>query len=568
MTSSLKKIQAEEISSILKKHANAFLMVAFLSFSINLLFLVPSIYMLQIYDRVLTSRSESTLIAISILVLGLYIFMGLLESARSSILIRVSNSLDDYLGKRTFSAAFERNLKETGNSAGQSLLDLTNLRQFFTGQGLFAFLDAPWFPLYLLVIFAFHPYLGYFSLLGALLLIIFTFFSEKLSKKLLEKAQVEGTIANHFANINLRNTEVIQAMGMLPNLLTRWSSIQSKMLLYQSFASDRAAVMVASTKFVRLALQSGVLGLGALLVIDGSITPGVMIAASILSGRALAPIEQLIGSWKNFQSTKFSYNRLSKLLYDYPVKQKGIKLPRPLGNYSADSIYVTPPKSIKSIIKGVSFNITAGEILGIIGPSGSGKTTLARALTGVWPCQLGTMRLDGAVIYDWDKAELGPAIGYLPQDIELLSGTVAENIARFCAPNSDLVIQAAKSVGIHELILKLPAGYETQVGEYGNALSGGERQRIGLARAIYAEPSVLVLDEPNSNLDERGEISLIKTILDAKSRGSTCVVITHRDQILKVVDKLLVLVDGEIKLMGPKDQVLIELSKLGNFGVS
>lgn len=568
MTSSLKKIQAEEISSILKKHANAFLMVAFLSFSINLLFLVPSIYMLQIYDRVLTSRSESTLIAISILVLGLYIFMGLLESARSSILIRVSNSLDDYLGKRTFSAAFERNLKETGNSAGQSLLDLTNLRQFFTGQGLFAFLDAPWFPLYLLVIFAFHPYLGYFSLLGALLLIIFTFFSEKLSKKLLEKAQVEGTIANHFANINLRNTEVIQAMGMLPNLLTRWSSIQSKMLLYQSFASDRAAVMVASTKFVRLALQSGVLGLGALLVIDGSITPGVMIAASILSGRALAPIEQLIGSWKNFQSTKFSYNRLSKLLYDYPVKQKGIKLPRPLGNYSADSIYVTPPKSIKSIIKGVSFNITAGEILGIIGPSGSGKTTLARALTGVWPCQLGTMRLDGAVIYDWDKAELGPAIGYLPQDIELLSGTVAENIARFCEPNSELVIQAAKSVGIHELILKLPAGYETQVGEFGNALSGGERQRIGLARAIYAEPSVLVLDEPNSNLDERGEISLIKTILDAKSRGSTCVVITHRDQILKVVDKLLVLVDGEIKLMGPKDQVLIELSKLGNFGVS
>jgi ATP-binding cassette subfamily C exporter for protease/lipase len=293
-----------------------------------------------------------------------------------------------------------------------------------------------------------------------------------------------------------------------------------------------------------------------------------MIAASILSGRALAPIEQLISSWKNFQSTKFSYSRLSKLLHDYPVQQKGVKLPRPSGNYSVDSIYVTPPKSTKSIINGISFNITAGEILGIIGPSGSGKTTLARVMTGVWPCQLGTVRLDGAVIYDWDKAELGPAIGYLPQDIELLSGTVAENIARFCEPNSELVIQAAKSVGIHELILKLPAGYETQVGEFGNSLSGGERQRIGLARAIYAEPSVLILDEPNSNLDELGEISLLKTILDAKSRGATCVVITHRDQILKAVDKLLVLVDGEIKLLGQRDKVLTELSRLGNLGVS
>jgi ATP-binding cassette subfamily C exporter for protease/lipase len=553
--------QPNELILAVRAHRTALLGVALFSGVINLLYLAPSIYMLQVYDRVLASRSEFTLVVLTLLIIGLYALMAFLENFRSAVLIRVGNALDEVLSKRVFTAAFERNLRMGSGNAAQAMSDLTQLRQFATSNGLFAFLDAPWFPIYLIVIYFFHPWLGAFSLVAAILLAAMTVISDRSSKAPLAESNQAAIAANQYVNSNLRNAEVIEAMGMLPNLMRRWYQLQSKMLERQSFASDRAGTTVAVTKMIRLTLQSGILGFGAYLVLEGQATAGIMIAASILMGRALAPVELLIGSWKGFVGAKASYQRLVELLNEHPVREIGMPLPRPRGVLVAENVYVTPPRAQAAVLKGLNFSFGPGEIIGIIGPSASGKSTLARAMVGIWPAQVGKVRLDGVDIFQWNKFEVGPAIGYLPQDVELFDGSLAENICRFGDVDSEKVIAAAQACGLHDMILHFPKGYDTRIGEAGGALSGGQRQRIALARAIYDTPAFIVLDEPNSNLDDLGEAALVNAVLEMKRRGSTVVLITHRTSVLRAVDKLMLLRDGQVQMFGPRDEVLNALAQ-------
>lgn len=553
--------QPNELLLAVRAHHRALLGVALFSGVINLLYLTPSIYMLQVYDRVLASRSEFTLVVLTVLAVGLYALMALMENFRSAVLIRVGNALDEVLSKRVFTAAFERNLRMGGGNAAQAMTDLTQLRQFSTSNGLFAFLDAPWFPIYIVVIFFFHPWLGVFSLVAAILLAAMTVISDRSSKTPLAESNQAAIAANQYVNSNLRNAEVIEAMGMLPNLMRRWYMLQSRMLERQSFASDRAGTTVAVTKMIRLTVQSSILGLGAYLALEGQSTAGGMIAASILMGRALAPVELLIGSWKGFVAAKGSYQRLVELLAENPVRVVGMPLPRPRGMLVAENVYVTPPRAQAAVLKGLNFSFSPGEIIGVIGPSASGKSTLARTMVGIWPAQVGKMRLDGVDIFQWNKFEVGPAIGYLPQDVELFDGTIAENICRFGEVDSEKVIAAAQACGLHDMILHFPNGYDTRIGEAGGVLSGGQRQRIALARAIYDTPAFLVLDEPNSNLDDLGEVALVNAVLEMKRRGSTIVLITHRTSVLRAVDKLMLLREGQMQMFGPRDEVLNALAQ-------
>ena len=528
---------------------------------INLMLLVPSLYMLQVYDRVLSSRNETTLLMLTIMVLGAFLFMSALEFVRSFVLIRVGAQLDMKLNKRIYTAAFEANLKKAGGNAGQALQDLTAIRQFLTGNALFAFFDAPWFPIYLAVIFLFNPLLGVFALCGTIILIALAYINEAISKKPLAEANSMAISASNLATNNLRNAEVIEAMGMLPNLMGRWFKLHGKFLQLHANASEKAGIITATTKFVRVSLQSLILGFGALLVLDGKITGGMMIVSSILMGRTLNPVEQLIGIWKNWDSTRAAYKRLNELLEANPPRKSSMSLPKPQGKVSVEAVTAAPPGGRVPVIKNLSFTLVPGDVLGVIGSSGAGKSSLARLLVGVWPAAVGLVRLDGADVYRWNKDELGPSIGYLPQDIELFAGTVSENIARFGEVDAEKVVAAATITGVHEMILQFPQGYDTLLGDGGAGLSGGQKQRIGLARAMYDDPSLLVLDEPNSNLDEVGEQALVAAIAEFRKRGKTIVLITHRSSAIGTTNKLLLLRDGVAQAFGPTSQVLSDLEK-------
>ena len=555
------RIPQNEIAQTLVGFKGAFRTVGIFSAIINMLLLVPALYMLQVYDRVMASRNETTLLMLTLMVLGAYLLMSALEFIRSFVLIRVGAQLDMKMNKRIYTAAFEQNLKRAGGNAGQALQDLTTIRQFLTGNSLFAFFDAPWFPVYLMVIFLFHSSLGVFALCGTIVLIALAYANEVVTKKPLAEASTMAVAAGNLATNNLRNAEVIEAMGMLPNLMLRWFKLHGRFLHLQAEASEKAGIIGAITKFVRISLQSLILGFGALLALDGKITPGMMIVASILMGRALSPVEQLINVWKGWSATRSAYQRLNELLEVNPPRQAGMSLQKPLGQISVEAVTAIPPGSMVTALSNLSIAIAPGDVLGIIGPSGAGKSTLARLLVGIWPASAGKVRLDGADVYQWNKDELGPSIGYLPQDIELFAGTVGENIARFGEVDSEKVIQAAKRTGVHEMILHFPKGYDTPLGEGGAGLSGGQKQRIGLARAMYDDPSLIVLDEPNSNLDDVGEQALVTAISDLRSRGKTIVVITHRTSVISATTKLLLLRDGMAQMFGPTEQVLAELAK-------
>ncbi|WP_397409910.1 type I secretion system permease/ATPase [Polaromonas sp.] len=549
-----------EISQALAGFAGAFRTVGVFSAIINLMLLVPALYMLQVYDRVLASRNETTLLMLTLMVLGAYLFMSALEFVRSFVLIRVGAQLDMKMNKRIYTAAFEQNLKKAGGNAGQALQDLTTIRQFLTGNALFAFFDAPWFPVYLAVIFLFNPSLGVFALCGTLVLIVLACVNEAVSKKPLAEASNMAIAAGNLATNNLRNAEVIEAMGMLPNLMARWFRLHGRFLQLQAEASEKSGIIGACTKFMRVSLQSLILGFGALLVLDGKISGGMMVVSSILMGRTLSPVEQLIGVWRTWSSTRSAYRRLCELLAANPPRHAGMSLPKPSGQISLEAVTAGPPGASVAVIKHLSFSISPGDVLGVIGPSGAGKSSLARLLVGVWPAAAGKVRLDGADVYQWNKDELGPHIGYLPQDIELFAGTVSENIARFGEVDSEKVVLAARRAGVHEMILQFPQGYDTPLGDGGTGLSGGQKQRIGLARAMYDDPSLLVLDEPNSNLDEVGEQALVAAIVDFRQRGKTVVLITHRSSAIGVTNKLLLLQNGEAALFGPTAKVLTDLT--------
>lgn len=550
-----------ELRQNLEACRGGLLIAGFFSLFINLLQLASPLYMMQVYDRVLSSRSEGTLIMLSIVTVGMMAVSGALEMVRSRILVRTGAIFDERLSVRLFDAVFERHLRMPRAQRSQPLQDLTTLRQFMTGQGLFAFFDAPWTPIFLLILFMFHPVLGWIAVGGGVVMVILAYVSEWATRSPLGRANVEATASMQFTDTSLRNVEAVEAMGMLPGIRRRWQKRHHKMMGFQAVASDWAGLLSSSSRFTRMVLQSAMLGGGAYLAITNEITPGMMIAASIISGKALAPIDMVVGSWGGLINARMAYRRLEDLLATIPAKGERMTLPAPTGNITVENVLACPPGSQIPTIKNVSFAIKAGEAVGIIGPSAAGKSTLARLLVGVWLPYAGKVRLDGADVSHWPREALGPHIGYLPQDIELFEGTVAENIARFGHIDSDAVVEAARKAGIHDMILRLPQGYDTPIGEGGSALSGGQRQRMGLARALYGDPTFLVFDEPNSNLDDEGEAALVAAIRELKEAGKTVVIIAHRPSVLAHVDKVMVMRDGMVQLYGPRAEVLSKVTR-------
>lgn len=557
---SCKKPEASSISptilSVLGSDKKSLWGIGLFTAVINLLMLAPAIYMLQVYDRVLASANTMTLLMLTLLVLGIFVFIGLLEWVRSAVVIRLGTHIDMQLNQRVFNAAFAANLKGHNTPAAQALNDLTTLRQFATGNALFAFFDAPWFPLYLLVIFLLHPWLGLLAATGACLLIFLAWLNHWICEKPLKDATNITSQATQQANTNLRNADAIEAMGMLNALRERWLRQHTHFLYQQNIASDKSSRVTALSKSSRQALQSMMLGLGALLVINNEITAGVMIAGSILIGRVLGPIDQLIAVWKQWSHARLAYQRLSHLLAQHPTPSSGMVLPTPQGKLSVTQLIVCKPGTHLPVLHSISFELQPGEVLGVLGPSGSGKSTLAKLLVASQAAFSGTVRLDGADLSRWDKTHLGEFIGYLPQNIQLFRGTVAENIARFGPIDTAKVVAAAKLADVHDLILHLSQGYDTQLGDEGGGLSGGQRQRIALARAMYGVPRLIVLDEPNASLDKEGEQALLAGIIQLKRQGSTIVMITHKPELLSGSDYLLFLNKGQMELFDRTQAVL------------
>ena len=527
----------------------------FFSLFINFLMLVPALYMLQLYDRVITSGSESTLIMLTLIVIILLVTMGLLEWVRGQILIRVGARLELLLNKRLFSLTFKQALYSGGKTGTQPLDDLTGLRTFLTTNGLFAFFDAPWLPIYIAVMFMFHEWFGWMAVGTAIILASLALITEKLTSKTLAEANSLSQSGRGLVNTNLRNAEVVESMGMLEGIQSSWLKDSHKVLELQAKASAAHGMVTSISKTIRILAQSLVLGVGAYLVLQQEISPGLMIAGSILLGRALAPIDLMIGTWKGFIAARGMYSRLNKVLLGLPEEKEMMSLPVPVGTIDINNIMVAAPGGKKPIISNFSFSLEAGDSLGIIGPSGAGKSVLARAILGIWPALDGKVRLDGVDMFSWDRRMLGPHIGYLPQDIELFQGTVAENICRFNEVDSVKVVAAAKLADVHEMILKLPQGYDTVIDAQGGVLSGGERQRVGLARAVYGNPKLVLLDEPNSNLDELGEMALQNALAALKEKKTTVIIITHRRGILSELDKILLIRDGRMVDFGPREKV-------------
>lgn len=547
---------ANEMLAALTAYKRAFFNIGLFSAVINLLMLAPALYMLQVYDRVLASGNEMTLLMLTLMILGLFGLMGALEWVRSQVVIRLGTQMDMRLNQRVYDAAFEAQLSTGSPAAGQALNDLTSLRQFATGNALFAFFDAPWFPVYLWVIFMFSPWLGLLALGGAVLLMLLAWLNQRVSQGPLKAASELSVEATQQASAHLRNAEAIEAMGMLGTLRGHWLAQHTAFLAQQNLASEKTASVGAWSKGVRLALQSLVLGLGALLAVQGQITAGMMIAGSILMGRVLSPIDQLIGVWKQWTSARLAYQRLESLLQAHPARPPRMALPVPRGELAVEQLSASAPGTRHATLSNLSFTLPAGQVLGVIGPSGCGKSTLARLLIGIWQPLAGKVRLDGAQLSQWDKQQLGPHLGYLPQDIQLFAGTIAQNIARFAQVDADKVLAAAQMAGVHSLILQMPEGYDTRLGDGGAGLSGGQKQRIGLARALYGLPALIVLDEPNANLDEAGEQALLQAIAQLKQLKRTLILITHKPNVLTLTDQLLILREGQLQAYGPTAKVL------------
>ncbi|DAB29297.1 MAG TPA: type I secretion system permease/ATPase [Sulfurimonas sp. UBA12504] len=552
--------KVNELKSAIMQSKKSFMIVGFFSLFINLLMLVPSLYMLQLYDRVLTSRSLETLVMLTLIVLVLFITMATLEIVRSKILVFVGNKLDSLLSKRVFESLFDLANKQGGKASSMPLNDLTQIRQFMTGQALFAFFDAPWMPIYIAVLFMFHPWFGYFAIFAGIVLVTLALLNEYDTKEKLLEANVMNRASTLYVDSNLRNAEVVNALGMKANIHNIWRDKYYSYLNAQTDASNKAGVWSNLSKSLRMLFQSLILGLGGYLAIKSEVSPGMMIAASIIMGRALAPLDLMIASWKGFSSARTSYERLEGLLENFPKNKEHMKLPAPHGEILLEGVVVIPPNAQQPSIRGISMKINKGDVVGIIGPSAAGKSSLARIILGLWPLVAGKARLDKADIYQWDKVDLGKYIGYLPQDIELFEGTISQNISRFSEIDSVKVVEAAKKAGVHEMILRLAEGYDTKIGSGGESLSGGQRQRVGLARAIYNNPVLVVLDEPNSNLDEQGELALVEAIKSLKKSKSTVIIITHRPNILQVTNKLAVIKQGLLELYGDTNEVLSKLA--------
>jgi ATP-binding cassette subfamily C exporter for protease/lipase len=548
-----------ELRQVLWTFRREFVMVGLLSMLANVMMLAPTLYMLQVFDRVMVSQSVLTLIALSLLTLGLFGVMGLAEWLRSRMLVQTGVRLDAELGTRVFNASFASHLNQAVTNPARSFSDLVQVRQFITGNGTLAFFDLPWTPIYLAVLFVLHPMLGWLSVVFAIIQGLLAWFGHRRTVAPSEAAAQAQADANAYLQSKLRNSEVVEAMGMSQQLHAKWHERHDRQLDLNAQASGQVARIAAVSKFIRYTQQSLALGAGALLVIDGQMTPGAMIAANVLMGRALAPIDMLVSTWRGFITARMAFGRLETLLETNPTQAKLHHAGRPNGALLLQDVVATAPGREAAILKGINLRLEPGQVLVVMGPSGSGKSTLAKTLIGIWPDVQGQVLLDEVPLGQWDRTELGPYIGYLPQDVELFEGSIAENIARFNAVEPSLVIAAAQQTGLHEAILRFPKGYDTPIGEAGGLLSGGQRQRLGLARALYGSPQLVVLDEPNANLDDAGEAALARAIASLKAAGRTVVLVTHRPAALAVADQLLILRDGHVLYNGPRDEVLAQL---------
>ena len=551
--------ERSELTRALWVFRREFLVVGVFSMVANVLMLSPTLYMLQIFDRVMSSRSELTLLAMSLITLFLFCVMAFAEWMRSRVLVRAGVRLDALLGTRVFNASFEANLAPSGVSPARAFGDLIQIRQFLTGNGILAFFDTPWTPVYMAVLFILHPMLGFMALFFAAVQGALAWFGHRTTVVPAEEASKAGSEATAYLQGKLRNAEVLEPMGMVHNLRPHWARRHDQAQQLQGRAQALTHRITAWSKFIRYAQQSLALGAGALLVIDGQLSPGGMIAANVLMSRALAPIDMLVGAWRGFIGARGAFGRLEALLGAHPERDLALSRVAPQGALTLRGVVAVAPGRAEPILKGVSVAVSPGTVTVVLGPSGSGKSTLARCMVGIWPGVSGEVLLDGLPIAGWDRNELGPYLGYLPQDIELFEGLIAENIARFGEVSSEQVIAAARSAGLHEMILRFPKGYDTPIGEAGNLLSGGQRQRIGLARAVYGDPVLVVLDEPNANLDDVGEAALVRTVQELKAKGRTVFLITHRPGIVAVADRLLILRNGMVQADGPRDEVLAAL---------
>ncbi len=540
-----------------------FVRAGWFSLVCSLLVLAPSGYMLEVYDRVVNSRSHTTLAMLTLLVLGAYVVMEVLEWARSEVMRSASVELDRKMSVRIFNAIFEANLSRLPGGTQQPLNDFRQVRDFLYSPVLLAIMEAPVALVMMVLLFLINPLLGWSALAFAVLQTLVAWLNERSTKPPLMQANRAAIEAQQYADNTLRNAEVIESMGMLRDTHRRWQRKQQDFLDLQALASERAGGFQAISKLLQNTLTSMLLGLGCWLLLYNELRggPGMMIVASVLGGRMLAPLVQVVSQWQTVVNVRDAWVRVDGLLVAVPERKQGMSLPAPRGALQVEQLVAGAPGSAAPILRGVQFALAPGEVLAVVGPSAAGKTTLARLLVGLWPAQGGKVRLDGADIHAWSKAELGAHLGYLPQGVELFEGTLAENIARFAEVEPAKVEAAARAVGLHEFILSLPQGYDSPVGPEGARLSGGQRQRVGLARALYGDPVFVVLDEPNSSLDEEGDAALARAIQDAKARGTTFVIMTHRTSVLGVADKMLVLHDGQQQAFGPRDDVLAALQK-------
>lgn len=558
----MKMLQSENIQAALKECRGSILSVGFFSIFVNILMLVPTFYMIQVTGRVVPSDSVATLYVMTAMMTYLLIVMGLLEWVRTRIMVRINNRIDLKLSAQVYKASFDRALNTRGSDAtAQPLNDLIALRQFITGSGLVALFDAPWLPIYIGILFFFHPYLGWLSIFCTFFLFMLAIINNKLTGSLITDSGKQAGLTKLSVVNQLRNSEVIESMGMLEKLITKWQLRHFDVIRSQSISSEHGAAIRSTSKAFRTLSQSLALALTAYLVIKHQVNPGLLVAGSLLLGKAMEPADKIIGSWRGFIEAKGQVSRISGVLQSIESKTRSPHSVKPAGNVRAEKIFLRPRGAVNPILNNISFSVEAGKVVSIIGPSGAGKSTLSRAILSIYPLDRGAVFLDEIDLSSWDKSDLGDHIGYLPQDVELFDGSILDNISRFKKPDPEKVVQAGLMAGVHEMILQLPEGYDTVIGSQGVNLSGGQRQRIGLARALYGTPALIVLDEPNSNLDDIGERALSMALIKIKQEGSTVFVVSHRPSVLSVSDMLMVIKEGRIEHFGARDQVLQKISE-------
>lgn len=530
------------------------------SLFINSLALVSPLYMLQVYDRVLSSRNLMTLLFLTMLAVFLYLVYGSLEALRSRVLVRGGARFENVLRTPLFDTTFAATLgRKSGTAEAQPFRDADSVREFVTGSAMIAFFDLPWVPLFIAAAFLLHPVFGFLAIGTGILTLIITIINEFSTKKSLIRAGQASIAAHADVSATLRNAEVMRAMGMAPGLKDRWATRRDEQISWQALASDRGSALMAGMKSFRQIVQVFILGLGGYLCLEGELSAGGIVAASIIVGRALAPIELAVNQWKVFQNARSAWGRLQDLFRSVPQNLQRMSLPAPKGTVKVEQIIAAAPGERTPILRGVTFQLEKGEALAVIGPSAAGKSSLIRVLLGVWPANAGTVRFDGFDVNHWHPSELGPHIGYLPQDVELFAGTIAQNIARFREAEHVDVIRAAELAGVHEMVQHMPNGYDTQIGDGGQALSGGQRQRIGLARALFGKPAIVVLDEPNANLDSTGETALVEAVRHLKQIGATVIFVTHKTNMLTLADKVLLMEQGAVRLYGDREDVVAKI---------